>query len=135
MPAGFSYVSGTITGLPTGATVDDTNPTKLVFTVPTDAANGTDSFDVTFAVTNTGAADGAAQFEVEARTVETTTGDEECDPANNTAVATDDATVTVEDAEPVILAASESLLDERSEERRVGKECVSTGRSGGGREE
>src|SRR5690606_28817510 len=67
MPLGFSYASGTITGLPTGATFDDTNPTKIVFTVPSEGANGTGSFSVTLAVTNDGADDGVAQFEVEAR--------------------------------------------------------------------
>src|SRR3546814_18591208 len=77
---------------------------------------GVGSFTATFEVTNNSAADGAAQFDAEAKAVETTTAapDVECDPsdADNIAVATDDATVTVEDAEQVILAASDSLLDE-----------------------
>src|SRR3546814_20897862 len=77
---------------------------------------GVGSFTATFEVTNNSAADGAAQFDAEAKAVETTTAapDVECDPsdADNIQAATDDATVPVEAAEPVILAASASLLDD-----------------------
>ena len=70
MPTGFSYNSGSITGMPPGATYDDGDATKLVFTVPTDAVNGTGSFTATFDVTNDFASDGTSTFNVEAKAVE-----------------------------------------------------------------
>src|SRR3546814_3643870 len=123
-PAGFTR--GSVVGiLPPGVTVSSNDGTTLVLSVDSDddGQAGVGSFTATFEVTNNSAADGAAQFDAEAKAVETTTAapDVECDPsdADNIAVATDDATVTVEDAEPVILARSEEHTSELQSLMRI----------------
>src|SRR5690606_33472026 len=117
-PTGFA-LGGVIGELPAGVTIQSANATTVVLAVDSkdgDGQDGVGSFSVTFEVTNDGADDGVAQFEAEAKAVETNTAhpDVECDPsaADNVAVATDSAAVTVEDAEPVIVEATNSLLDE-----------------------
>ncbi len=85
---GFAYTYNSGTGV-------------IVFTVP----DGTGSFNVSFGITNVSATAGDAVFNIEAKAVEVPT-DEECDAGNNTATATNQATVTVFDPQVEILDGS-----------------------------
>src|SRR3546814_17844308 len=53
-----------------------------------------------------------AQFKAEAKAVETTTGDGECDTTDNQAKVEDKADATVQDTLPLVLAATDSMVDE-----------------------
>src|SRR3546814_12770846 len=53
-----------------------------------------------------------AQFKAEAKAVETTTVDGECDTTDNQAKVEDKAAATVQDTLPLVLAATDSMVDE-----------------------
>src|SRR3546814_7952693 len=53
-----------------------------------------------------------AQFKAEAKAVETTTVDGECDTPDNQAKVEDKADATVQDTLPLVLAATDSMVDE-----------------------
>ncbi|CAN0449577.1 unnamed protein product, partial [Ectocarpus fasciculatus] len=92
--------------LPAGVTFDlAVDGSSVTFSMPTNSAVGSD-LTVVLDVTNVDAENGTPAFTASATAAETTTGDEECDPSDNTATVTDEAPVTVANVSPptVLLA-------------------------------
>src|SRR3546814_13871626 len=126
--------------LPPGVSIQSASDTTVVLSVDSkdgDGQDGVGSFSATFEVTNVSAPNGPAQFKAEAKAVETTTGDGECDTTDNQPKVEDNADATVQDTLQLVLAATDSMGDEddlsphgsdkRAEERRVGAGGVHAG--------
>ncbi|CAN0405687.1 unnamed protein product, partial [Ectocarpus sp. 13 AM-2016] len=93
-PDGFTIDSVQGGGsLPAGVTFDlAVDGSSVTFSMPTNSAVGSD-LTVVLDVTNVDAENGTPAFTASATAAETTTGDEECDPSDNTATVTDEAPV------------------------------------------
>src|SRR3546814_16769193 len=110
----YTTLFRSVGSLPTGVSIQSASDTTVVLSVDSkdgDGQDGVGSFSATFEVTNVLAPNGPAQFTAEAKAVETTTGDGECDPTDNQAKHE---------------AQADAQVQYRSEQRRGGQERAST---------
>src|SRR3546814_12571414 len=101
--------------LPPGVSIQSASDTTVVLSVDSkdgDGQDGVGSFSATFEVTNVSAPNGPAQFKAEAKAVETTTGDGECDHTDNQAKVEAKADAKVQDTLPRVLAAPCRMVEE-----------------------